>query len=192
MTRCLFDGCGRRKYLVQAERIAFLSAAILEDHLVSSFCLTLAVTGARISEVLSLTADNIDVLNEAIVFRTLKQRHQNVFRAVPVPLAILRMICQVPTSGGKRIWPWGRTTAWKRIKSVMRKAEIAEGLCKPKALRHAFAVEAGQKGVPLNVVQHWLGHARLETTAIYAGVLGEEERTLARRSWESFASMILK
>jgi site-specific recombinase XerD len=50
----------------------------------------------------------------------------------------------------------------------MQQAGIAPQLCKPKALRHAFAVEAGQKGVPLNVVQRWLGHARIETTAIYA------------------------
>jgi len=46
-------------------------------------------------------------------------------------------------------------------------------------------VEAGQKGVPLNIVQRWLGHARMETTAIYANVLGDEERSLARRTWRS-------
>ena len=67
----------------------------------------------------------------------------------------------------------------------MRKSGIAENLCRPKALRHAFAVEAGQKGVPLNIVQRWLGHARMETTAIYANVLGDEERSLARRTWRS-------
>jgi site-specific recombinase XerD len=67
----------------------------------------------------------------------------------------------------------------------MRKAGMAESLCKPKALRHAFAVEAGQKGIPLNIVQRWLGHARIETTAIYASAIGEEERNLARRAWSS-------
>ncbi len=65
----------------------------------------------------------------------------------------------------------------------MRRAGIDERLCKPKALRHALAVEAGQKGVPLNVVQRWLGHARIETTAIYAEAIGEEERNLARKAW---------
>lgn len=33
------------------------------------------------------------------------------------------------------------------------------------------------------MVQRWLGHARIETTAIYAGALGEEERNLARKTW---------
>jgi integrase/recombinase XerD len=65
----------------------------------------------------------------------------------------------------------------------MYEAGIAEGLCKPKSLRHAFAVEAGQKSVSLNIVQRWLGHARLETTAIYASAVGDEERNLARRAW---------
>jgi hypothetical protein len=36
---------------------------------------------------------------------------------------------------------------------VMRNAGTSDALCKPKALRHAFAVEAGQKDVPLNIVQ---------------------------------------
>jgi site-specific recombinase XerD len=69
------------------------------------------------------------------------------------------------------------------VKAVMRDAGIPENLCKPKALRHAFAVEAGQKGIPLNIVQRWLGHARIETTAIYANAIGKEERALARRIW---------
>src|ERR1700742_1106414 len=75
--------------------------------------------------------------------------------------------------------------AWKIIKAVMREAGIADALCKPTALRHEFAVEAGQKGIPLNIVQRWLGHARIETTAIYASAIGDEERNLARRAWIS-------
>lgn len=58
-------------------------------------------------------------------------------------------------------------------------------LFKPKGLRHAFAVEASQKGIPINIVQRWLGHARIETPAIYASAIGEEERNLARRAWSS-------
>jgi site-specific recombinase XerD len=59
-----------------------------------------------------------------------------------------------------------------------------------KALRHGFAIEAGQKGVPLNVIQRWLGHARLETTAIYAQALGNEERNLARRTWQALEEIL--
>lgn len=82
-------------------------------------------------------------------------------------------------------WPWCRTTAWSHVKRVMKTAGITNALCKPKALRHGFAVDAGQNGVPLNIVQRWLGHARIETTAIYANALGKEERSLAERTWRS-------
>ena len=49
----------------------------------------------------------------------------------------------------------------------------------PRGLRHGFGVGTLQAGVPLTLVQRWLGHARLTTTAIYAEVSGPEEQTFA-------------
>ncbi|MDB6146439.1 MAG: integrase family protein [Spartobacteria bacterium] len=194
MMQSLFDKSGNRKYLVAKERQAFASAATTEGGAIATFCLTLAVTGARISEVLALTSSRIDSENRAVVFETLKQRKRGVFRAVPVPDGLIQLIelTHSGTESGQRLWPWGRTAAWKCIKRVMSKAGIAKRLSMPKALRHAFAVEAGQQCVPLNIVQRWLGHARIETTAIYAGALGDEERCLASRSWKSLEETISK
>jgi integrase/recombinase XerD len=186
MRASLFDQTGLRKYLVAKERQAFVEAATRQNNAVFAFCITLAITGARISEVLALTSQRIDNENSAIVFETLKRREKGIFRAVPVPAGLILQLRELPLSPRARLWPWCRTTAWCVVKRVMREAGITEGLCKPKALRHAFAVEAGQNNVPLNVVQRWLGHARLETTAIYAGAIGEEERNLARRTWGQF------
>lgn len=185
MTGVLFDQRGNRKYLIARERFAFACAASKECEAVSTFCLTLAFTGARISEVLALTTTRVDVADEALIFETLKQRKRQVFRAVPVPRTLIPLLALYCVGKEGRLWPWGRTHGWKVVKAVMRKAGIAECLCKPKALRHAFAVEAGQKGIPLNIVQRWLGHARIETTAIYAGAIGDEERNLARKAWSS-------
>jgi hypothetical protein len=42
---------------------------------------------------------------------------------------------------------------------------------------------SGAKNPPYDG-KKWLGHARLETTAIYLDVSGEEERKLAARLWE--------
>ena len=42
---------------------------------------------------------------------------------------------------------------------------------------------ARRDGVPLNLVQRWLGHASMATTAIYLDALGEEEREIAARMW---------
>jgi site-specific recombinase XerC len=54
----------------------------------------------------------------------------------------------------------------------------------PRALRHTFGVEdIAEASVPLNMMQKWLSHARIETTAIYANSIGPEERTLAAHMW---------
>jgi hypothetical protein len=50
-------------------------------------------------------------------------------------------------------------------------------------LRHAFGVRAVHSGAPLHMVQRWLGHADMKTTAIYAAAVGPEERDIASRTW---------
>lgn len=125
------------------------------------------------------------VADEGLVFETLKQRKRGLFRAVPVPRPLITLLITYARHRVDRLWPWGRTKAWKIVKSVMREAGTADCLCKPNALRHAFAMEAGQRAIPPNIVQRWLGHARIETAAIYAGAIGDEERNLARRAWST-------
>lgn len=51
----------------------------------------------------------------------------------------------------------------------MRTAAISGPAATPKGLRHAFGVAAFQT-VPPHIVQRWLGHASLRTTAIYGDV----------------------
>ena len=53
----------------------------------------------------------------------------------------------------------------------------------PKGLQHGFGVAAVSAGIPLNLVQKWLRHAQLSTTAIYADAVGGEEQDIARRMW---------
>jgi integrase/recombinase XerD len=64
---------------------------------------------------------------------------------------------------------------------------VAAGLdgphASPKGLRHGFGVAAVSAGIPLNLVQKWLGHAQLTTMAIYADAVGEEEQSIAARMW---------
>jgi len=187
----LFDGCGRRKYLTPAERLDFIRLSAKSEDAVGAFCLTLALTGARISEVLALTRDRIDQNASSIVFETLKRRQRGIFRAVPVPRELISVLLRLNAPSAtshecgqhERIWHFGRTTAWKHVKQAMVSAGVPCSLAKPRALRHAFGVEAVQQRIALSVVKRWLGHAKLETTAIYASPVGEEERALARLMW---------
>jgi integrase/recombinase XerD len=74
-------------------------------------------------------------------------------------------------------------TGWRAVHAVMRAASLDGVAASPKGLRHGFGVAAVTAGIPLNLVQKWLGHAQLSTTAVYANAGGTEEKGIARRMW---------
>jgi site-specific recombinase XerD len=75
-------------------------------------------------------------------------------------------------------------TGWRAVHAVMQAARISGMPASPKGLRHGFGVAAVTAGIPLNLVQKWLGHAQLSTTAVYANAVGSEEKDIARRLWD--------
>jgi integrase len=196
MSRELFTSAGKRLYLTDSERKRFLEAADAEDRDIRTFCYVLAHTGCRISEALELVGERVDFDAGAIVFESLKKRRRGVYRAVPVPPTVLEMLGMVHGLKDKKrktaatkgkppppLWAFGRTTAWKKVIAVMRAAGVKGPQATPKGLRHGFGVAAIQAGIPLNLLQRWLGHAQLTTTAIYANAVGPEERNIAARMW---------
>jgi site-specific recombinase XerD len=189
----LYSTSGARKYLNHAERQRALSAmsALKTEH--ALFALTLAWTGARVSEVLALTPRAFQVENAVIAITTLKRRRHAV-REVPIPPELMHMLAAhfalAEAQAGqddaeRRLWPWSRVTAWRVVKRVMHAAGVSGHPACPRGLRHAFGVGTLQAGVPLNIVQRWLGHARISTTAIYADACGPEEAAFARKFWNA-------
>ena len=67
--------------------------------------------------------------------------------------------------------------------AVMTTAGLTGPHASPKGLRHGFGVRAVSEGISLNLVQKWLGHAQLTTTAIYADAVGDEEQSIAAKMW---------
>jgi integrase/recombinase XerD len=193
MSGNLFHHDGSRKYLTQDERTAFLQASEQFPHDVRSFCHVLVYAGCRLREALELTADRIDLKQATLTFETLKKRKRGMFRAVPVPpdlITLLDLVHHVRSTqrrrgGGRntRLWTWSAVTAWRKVKAVMDAAGIQGYHATPKGLRHGFGVAAVQASIPLNLVQRWLGHSQLTTTAIYAEAVGAEERNIAARMW---------
>jgi len=166
-SRKLFNCEGQPKYLTLEERRSFLKAADKVSPELRTFCAVLAYTGCRISEALALTADRVDISNGVIVFESLKKRKTGVYRSVPIPEALvnaleftysIRETQKIKNRREERLWPWGRTTAWRKIKKIMTDAGIDnEAHAVPKGLRHGVGVAAVQAGIPLNLVQKWLG-----------------------------------
>ena len=186
-------GSGGRKYLNRSERQRVLAEMAKLPRDQALFALTLAWTGARVSEVLALTPTSFQVESGVLAIETLKRRKHHV-REVPIPPGLMTALerhfrfsdkQRDPRKADSRLWPWHRVTAWRLIKRVMRRSSITGRQACPRGLCHAFGVGTLQAGVPLNLAQRWLGHARISTTAIYAEVSGPEEKTFAGKYWQS-------
>ena len=189
-TASLYTPAGQRKYLTSPERARFIAAAKTCSRAeLRTLCLTLAYTGCRISEALALRASDIEIEAGFIAIRSLKKRRNVVMmREVPVPGDLLNALEDIHAAShrgsGERLWTLSRSRAWQLVKAVMKEAQIPPGIhATPKGLRHGFGLHAIQSGVPLNLVQRWLGHASMTTTAIYLQALGNEERAIAARMW---------
>ena len=188
----LVDARGR-KYLTAEERTRFLAAVGRDARAeVQTFALTLAHTGARISEVLALRAVDVDLEAQEVRIATLKRRREH-WRAVPVPGHLVReldLVHALRRSQGvrdgaprRRLWPFTRPTAARYVARLMRAAGIEGPQACAKGLRHAYGVAAVAAGVPLPTVATVLGHADLTTTAIYTTAIGAEARELVARMW---------
>jgi integrase/recombinase XerD len=183
-----------RKYLNREERRRLLDAIGRASPPIRLFCLVLIWGGCRISEALALTPTHIDLEGGVVEFETLKRRRNGLVRQVPMPPEVLRELERVfdlsaaqrdPVRAVQRLWPWSRSTAWRHVKTLMANAEVYGSAAMPKGLRHTFGV-AAFLAVPPHLVQRWLGHASLRTTAIYGDVSGPEERHFAERVWRSW------
>lgn len=190
----LHTAAGARKYLNVAERQRFAAAAKTMPPEHRLFCLLLMWSGCRISEALAVTPMAIDREAGTIAFITLKRRRAAIVRQVPVPAALIDNMNTVfdlnareldPDLRSARLWRWSRSTAWRCVKAVMRRAALSGSAAMPKGLRHTFGVAAFQ-AVPPHIVQRWLGHASLRTTGIYGDVSGREEHQFAKRIWDSW------
>lgn len=187
----LLDAQGNRKYLTAEERVKFEEAAKEAEREVRTFCLMLKNTGCRISEALNLKVRNIDFMAKTVIFETLKQR-KKVFRQVPISDSFLDELNLVHSlksqqaqkkTAETKIWSVSRATASRHVDAVMKNAKIKGVHACPKGLRHGFAIACIENKISLNIVQKWLGHSQMTTTAIYANAIGEEERNIAARLW---------
>jgi integrase/recombinase XerD len=190
----LHTAVGARKYLNVAERKRFAAAADTMPPEPRAFCLLLMWSGCRISEALAVTPTAIDREEETVAFVTLKRRHASAVRQIPIPASLIADLTNIfdlakretdPHFRTFRLWRWSRSTAWRYVKEVMKRARLSGSAAMPKGLRHTFGVAAFQ-AVPPHIVQRWLGHASLRTTGIYGDVSGREEHLFAERIWASW------
>nr|WP_319515152.1 site-specific integrase [uncultured Cohaesibacter sp.] len=194
----LYDQYNNRLYINPEERDRFIKAANQIDCDIRSFCLTLLYTGIRLSEARELTVAAVQLDSRLISVRCLKKRNRHVMREVPIPPALvesLEFVHGIRTiqknmvhAHTKFLWsyngrPLARTTAYRWVKRVMDDAGIVGMQASPKGLRHGYGIHAIRSGIQLHMLKKWMGHASMNTTAIYATAVGKEELALADRMW---------
>lgn len=189
-TISLYDRKGQRKYLNQVERLSFLECTENYPEHKKLFCQLLYFTGARIAEIHNLKIQNIDFSNQTVVIETLKRRKRGIFREIPLPdllLEILNTYINNMSSNQEEflcLWKFSLRSASRYVKEVMIEAGITGARASSRGLRHGFAVHSINIA-PITLVKKWLGHSRLETTAIYLNVVGTEEREIAKKVWSN-------
>jgi len=141
---------------------------------------TIYACGLRLSEGISLRVDDID--SERMML-SVRQGKGSKDRYVPLPERTLSMLREYWCTHKHPVWLFPiayrrgpvlptakRCMAPRGISKAFKIVLQESGVKKPATihtLRHSYATHLLEAGVPLRVIQVYLGHASIETTAIY-------------------------
>ena len=138
-------------------------------------------TGARISEAVGLSADDLD-LDEGTIRLFGKGRRERVvpigrYAIGAVEAYLVRARPELARAGrgtaalflNQRGGPLSRQSAWAVLQVAGERAGLGEHVS-PHTLRHSFATHLLAGGADVRVVQELLGHASVTTTQIYTQV----------------------
>ena len=152
----------------------------------------LYATGLRVTELVSLTIENMSV--QQGVVRVIGKGNKE--RIVPMGEEAAYWVRQFMIYGrpvllngqssdvvfpSQRAQQMTRQTFWHRVKHYAILADIDVDALSPHVLRHAFATHLVNHGADLRVVQMLLGHTDLSTTQIYTHVAKERLKRLHER-----------
>ncbi len=143
---------------------------------------TLLDTGLRVSEFTSLSRDNIDwqggkliIFGKGGIYGSKTKR-----RIVPMSNRVRPMLesffAMHDTIG------YTPRRAQQIVKAIANRAEISKPVS-PHVLRHTFATSCVQKGISIAALMKLMGHDKLETTAIYQNMAGEDVVTEFNEKW---------
>ena len=152
----------------------------------------LYATGLRVTELVSLTIENMRVQQGVVrvIGKGNKERivpmgeeaaywvRQFMLYGRPVLLNGLSSDVVFPSQRAQQMT---RQTFWHRVKHYAILADIDADALSPHVLRHAFATHLVNHGADLRVVQMLLGHTDLSTTQIYTHVAKERLKRLHER-----------
>lgn len=146
----------------------------------------LYTTGCRIGEIATLTRNSIGWEDRSIIVRGKGDKDREVYFNVKCGIWIKQYLKSrkdtdtalfVTERAPRRMQiPQIRYV----IKRIARRAGITANVY-PHKLRHSYATHLMNNGAPLEAIQTLLGHAKMDTTRIYAHLSGERRREIYRK-----------
>jgi integrase/recombinase XerD len=147
---------------------------------------TLFQTGARVSEFVQVQVPDVYFDEQMLLLTQGKGGKQRYVPLLPDLTHELRTYLRDRTTGP--LFTTRRHTPYspRRIQQLVQETAALAGIPKrvhPHLLRHSVATTLLERGMPLEQIQQFLGHARLETTQIYAestAAMIKESRSIYR------------
>ena len=150
---------------------------------------TLYATGMRVSELISLDVDDVNLVTGLIVCRNGKDRtiplYETAVKAISRYLSFSRPSMAVTgevslfvNTGGGRM---SRQGFWKIMKSYLDKAQVNEDIT-PTMLRHSFAAHLLENGADIRSLQQMLGHSDISSTQAYARVISQQLKDVYQKA----------
>jgi integrase/recombinase XerC len=150
----------KRQPYTDSEVAQLVAAAEPQDALV---ILLGAHAGLRISEILDLRWEDVDLRRRILVVRHGKG---GKLRQVPLSETLVQHLREVASSSGSVLPYRDRKNAWRRLRTVATAAGVPWlGL---HALRHTAGTRIYRETESETITAHFLGHQQLETSRIYA------------------------
>jgi len=140
----------------------------------------LYATGIRVSELISLNIDDVDLNSGLIICRNGEIKS----RSIPLGNVAVKYIKTYLNDFRKKLCTnenhkllfvnfhgqkMTRQGFWKIIKYYTAKANIKKSIT-PHTLRHSFAVHLIENGADLQAIQEMLGHSDISTTQVYSKI----------------------
>ncbi|HEY5864070.1 MAG TPA: tyrosine-type recombinase/integrase [Candidatus Tectomicrobia bacterium] len=144
---------------------------------------TLFQTGARVSEFAHLQVPDVFFDEQMLLITHAKGGKQRYVPLLPELTHELRTYLRERRTG--YLFETMRHTRYspRRIQQLVQETAALAGITKrvyPHLLRHSVATTLLERGMPLEQIQKFLGHARLETTQVYA----ESTTTMIKESYQ--------